>query len=493
MRYRGRRAALPSLLLILLGTCSPGPSLPAPSPTPTSVVHILRVLALGADGPLRGTRICAIPLSGETRCADTGSEGSAAITGVPGTYLVRLPAPDGQRAVGDPVAVDLVGGDASVTLRFERMRSIRGTVQTASGAVVAAAGICAHPLIPGATVCVKSDAAGQYRLAAPPGLWKIEVDGPPGARLLGQWARGRLSSGEADVIDLRAEDANGVDIVLVGGVVLRGQVTGDDGRPIKAAQVCTKTLAAPLPWDCERTDAHGRYVALRERGRYYVWTIPPDDEPLVAQWFAGALTGVGATAIGLDADDTLDVTLHPGPSIRGSITDSTGAPVAGALVCVDTPFPTGRICRPADLDGAYRVTTRSETYLIQVLPPTSSDAVGGFWGGGRSWLDARTVSVGSRDVSIDIVLPLGVRLTGIVRSAGGIPLEGATLDLSDGRGAVAATSTDEAGRYVLAAPPGTYTLDVFAPFPSGVQSVTGRSVELGTTRSLDVVLPDAAP
>jgi len=479
--------------LLLAASCA-ATSPPAPPVSPTPIVHTLRVLALGGGGPLDGARVCAIALAGSERCATTGSAGSATLPLAPGAYLVRMAAPAGQRETGERVAADLSTGDASVTLRFERVRTIAGAVRDAAKAAVANAPVCAHSLVAGvATVCDRTARDGDYRLTVTPGLWKIEVASPPGARLLPQWARGRLWSAEADVIDVRAADVTGVDVALAAGVTLSGQVTADDGRPIKAAQVCTKTLAAPLPWDCDRTDAGGRYVALRERGRYYVWTIPPDEEPFLPQWFAGALTGIGATAIDLGADDTLEVTLHPGPAIRGRVTDSAGRPVAGALVCVDTPFPSGRICRPAGLDGGYRVTTRPDAYLIQVLPPASSDAVGGFWGGGRSWLDARTVRVGQRDVTIDIVLPVGVRLSGVVRSPAGVPLEGATVNVSDGRGIAAATGTDETGRYTVALAPGRYTLDVFAPFPSSLQSLLGRSVEVSATATADVVLADGLP
>ncbi|HUQ16639.1 MAG TPA: carboxypeptidase-like regulatory domain-containing protein [Candidatus Saccharimonadales bacterium] len=480
-------------VVLLAGGCASEPLPPAPASSSASPVRQLRILALGADGPVAGARACAIPLAGPGRCGETGSAGSATLTLPPGAYLVRVAAPAGQREAGDRIAADLVASDASVTVRFERIREIGGTIRDAAGRSVGDARLCAHPLIASVPVCGRSGADGTYRLAVVPGLWKIEAESPPGARLLGQWARGRVSSGEADVIDARAADATAVDLVLLAGVALSGRVTAADGRPIKAAQLCTKTLAAPLPWECERTDDRGRYVALREPGRYYVWTIPPDDEPLVPEWFAGALTGVGATAVDLDADDSLDVTLRSGPSIQGKVTDTRGAPVAGALICVDTPFPSGRICRPAGLDGAYRVTTRPETYLIQVIPPPSSDAVGGFWGGGRSWLDARTVTVGGRDVTIDLVLPVGVRLSGLVRSADGVPLEGASVNLSDERGIAAATGTDEIGRYTASLAPGRYTLDVFAPFASSLQSALGRSVVITAATTLDVVLPDGAP
>src|SRR5207302_1742307 len=82
-----------------------------------------------------------------------------------------------------------------------------------------------------------------------------------------QWARGRISSDEADVVDVRSADVGGVDVALIRGNLLTGIVRGPSG-PIEDAQVCLRTLAAPLGWECERTKKNGSYLALREPGRY---------------------------------------------------------------------------------------------------------------------------------------------------------------------------------------------------------------------------------
>jgi hypothetical protein len=164
-----------------------------------------------------------------------------------------------------------------------------------------------------------------------------------------------------------------------------------------------------------------------------------------------------------------------------------------AFVCVDTPFPTGRICRPTDAAGSYRVTTRPETYLVQVLPPDGSDLLPQYVGGGRTWLDAATVTVRSQDRTVDVTLLRGLKVTGVVRSQTGVPLEGASINISDQQGIVTATYTDETGAYSLAVPAGQYTIDFFAPFPSQVVSIEGRPVTVEKATTLDVTLADANP
>jgi hypothetical protein len=488
-----RRIGLRGILAVALATsaCSAPP--PSIAPLPTPVTHALRVVAAGADGPVAGLRVCASTLSGAQTCAPTGPDGIASFTLPAGAYQIRSEAPASQRRVGELVGADLTGGDTSVRLEFERIRRISGRITDPNEKPVPLAPVCANPLSLAVTVCEKSKPDGTYAVDVTPGFYKMSFDGGPGLRLLSQWAYGRVNSGEADVIDVRTADATGIDVTLRQGAVLQGTITTTAGQPVKKAQVCTHRFSESLPWECERTDDHGHYVALREPDTYWVWVIPSDDDVLLMQWYDDAAVGVGATPVDLQRDRTIDQTLGPGPSIVGHVTDPAGAPVFHAFVCVDTPFPTGRICRPTDSGGAYRVTTRPETYLIQILPPDGSDLLPQYVGGGRTWLDAATVTLRAQDRTVDVALQRGVKVSGVVRSQTGVPLEGASVNVSDAQGIVTATYTDETGAYSVAVPPGRYTFDFFAPFPSQVVSVEGRAVTVDKTMTIDVTLADANP
>jgi Carboxypeptidase regulatory-like domain len=498
-----RNVAVKLLGAVLVAAACAAPA-PVVIPSPAPVTHKLQVIAAGADGPVAGLRVCAATLSGAQSCAPTGPDGTATFVLAADAYQVRSEVPASQRRVdadGVPVnplgaaavGADLTRGDASVRLAFERIRRISGTISDVNMKPVPSAPVCANPMSLAATVCDKSKADGTYFLDVTPGLYKMSFDGGPGLRLLSQWAYGRVDSGEADVIDVRSGDAAGIDVELRQGLTIQGTITAVDGHPVKQAQVCTHRFSESLPWDCERTDDHGHYVALREPDTYWVWVIPPDDEPLLMQWFDDSLVGVGATSVNLDRDRVIDQVLGPGPSIVGHVTDPNGAPVFHAFVCVDTPFPTGRICRPTDAAGAYRVTTRPETYDIQVLPPDGSDLLPEYVGGGRTWLDANTVTVRSQNVTVDARLQRGVLVKGVIRSQTGVPLEGASVNVSDSQGFLTATSTDETGAYSVALPAGRYVFDFFAPFPSQVVSVEGRQVTVDRSMTMDVTLADANP
>jgi hypothetical protein len=260
--------------------------------------------------------------------------------------------------------------------------------------------------------------------------------------------------------------------------------------------VCTRTLAAPLPWDCVRTKKDGSYLALMEAGRYFMWTIPPDNVRLLAQWYDRVLQGVDTTDILVDRDRQIDVALDPGPQLRGKVTTADGVPVPGALVCVDTRFPSGRICRPAGSDGTYTVTTRPATYTVQVLAPFWTDLISEFWLQKRTWVDANDNSLGSSDRTLDLILRPGLRVTGVIRDTRGVPLEGATINLNDAEGPLIGAATDISGTYFMIVPPGTYQIEVYAPFRGergNYLSQPARDLVVSGFTRYDVVLEDANP
>lgn len=452
--------------------------------------------ALGPDGPLARARVCAAAPSGAgERCAVTDTKGEVAFRVRHGTYVVRGDPPEAGR-MRPPAVVHLdVVGPADVVLRFEAVGRISGRISNQEGRPVANAAVCAHPTTHDAPTCGRSRADGTYVIEAKPGTYKVRADGPPdGSRLISQWARGRLESYEADAIDSRGGEAVGVDLTLIRGVVLSGTVrAARDGSPVKESQICTQTLAAPLPWACDRTDKTGKYAALREPGTYWVWVIPPDDGGrLLPQRYDRVDLGVNATPLQIDRDVALDVNLRDGPLLTGRVVMPDGSPLAFALVCVDTPFPTGRICRPTDAQGRYSVATRPDLYTVQIVPPDDSDAVGSYWNGKRDWTEADGVRV-SGDARLDVVVQRGVRLSGVVRTETGVPVESAPVNVNDGRGFLSGTYTDNSGRYAIAILPGSYTIDVFAPRVSRLVSRIGLPLRIDTEMGLDVVLRFATP
>lgn len=491
-------------MAVLASACVPSPQ-PSPGPaTPTAVVALpsptarqVTVHVIGPAGNVSGASVCAARTGGGERCATSGADGRASLALVPGTYAVRAIPPAQARMREGVVTVDLTEDDHAV-VTLEGRATISGTVRDAAGRAVGGSEVCAHGATSSDVECSRTRADGTYVVEVVPGIHKLEILGPPdGSRLIDQWARGRVGSFEADLIDTRSSDTLGVDIVLVNGVVMSGAVTAArDGAPVKEAQVCTYTFAAPLGWDCERTDENGRYSALREPGRYWVWVIPPGERGsrLVYQRYERVSEGVDASPFVLLEDRRLDVALTEGTVVHGRVTITDGSPVVLGLICVDTPFPTGRICRGTGHDGSYEVATRPQTYVVSVVPPAGSDVIAGYWPDAQpDWTKAGEIRVGTTDVRLDIAQPRGVRLAGTVRDARGAPAEGATINVSDASGPRFFGSTDILGRYTVAVLPGTYTVDVFAPRAGYSLSVVAQPMRIDVDAGYDVVLPDAAP
>src|SRR5438552_4297235 len=129
------------------------------------------------------------------------------------------------------------------------------------------------------------------------------------------------------------------------------------------------------------------------------------------QRYDRVLEGVSATPFDLRTDAKLDVALTEGVVLRGRVTTPEGAPLVLAFVCLDTAFPTGRICRETGDDGIYEIATRPQTYVVQVIPHDGSDLLGGFWPNAQpDWTKAGDVRVGPTGAGLGFGGPRGVRV-----------------------------------------------------------------------------------
>jgi hypothetical protein len=84
----------------------------------------------------------------------------------------------------------------------------------------------------------------------------------------------------------------------------------------------------------------------------------------------------------------------------------------------------------------------------------------------------------------------------VIRDTRGIPLEGATINFNDDAGPLVGADTDISGTYSLVVPPGTYQVEVFAPFRGergDLLSQPPRELVVSGYVHYDVVLEDANP
>jgi len=500
LRFRRSGAALARIAPFLLAACVATQSTtPTPSQIATPISQLtLRVLVtsvtdLDASGPpLPGARVCAATARGGERCTETAKDGLATFALMPSTYLLRVEGPEPARFMTDRRVVDVTGADTAMWIGLPARIRLSGVVRNERGAAVARAEACAHPITRADVACARSGADGKYTIEARADLYRIDVTGPPGAKLVPQWAPGSYTEDDAALIDARTSDVPDLDFALETGVVLRGTVRVD-GATIEDAQVCLRTLEAPVGWQCERTDKRGAYEALRVPGDYWIWALPPDRVRATGLWYDGVLEGFQATPFDLSADATLNMTLPPGPQIQGRVRNESGEAVPDVYVCVDTAFTTGRICRPSGFDGAYAVTTRPNTYIINVVPPAGSGYIAEYLDRKRNWVEADEVRLGAGDIQVDLVVRRGVIVKGTIKDKRGLPAIGATINFGDPRDVEHAGATDGTGSFEVVVAPGKYHVDVFPPrFPG---NLVGREMEIDAVGAveIDIVLDDVAP
>jgi hypothetical protein len=496
-RLRRSGGALVRLLPFFLAACvASQPTVSTPAPTASQLT--LRVLVTGltdrdvSGPPLPGARVCAATPRGAERCTEAAQDGTATFTLAPTTYLLRVEGPDAKRWMTDKRVIDVTGADTAVWIALPARIRISGVVSGLGGAAVARAQACAHPIGHVDIVCARTGTDGKYTIEARADLYRVDIEGPSGSKLVPQWVGGSPFEDHAVILDARASDVSDADLALQPGVVLRGTVRVG-GATIEDAQVCLSTLAAPVGWQCERTDKHGAYAALRVPGEYWVWALPPDRVRATGLWYDRVFEGFDARPFDLSSDARIDMTLPNGPQVRGRVRNEAGEAVPDVLVCVDTAFTTGRICRPSGFDGGYAVTTRPSTYIISVIPPAGSGYRAEYFERKHNWVEADAVRLGTGDVTVDLVVRRGVIVKGTIKDKRGVPAVSATINFGEPRAVEAAGATDGTGAFEVVVPSGKYHVDVFPPrFPG---NLVGREMEIDATGAveIDIVLDDIAP
>ncbi len=394
-------------------------------------------------------------------------------------------------ASGAPIALPLlsdrtvaVARPGSVELALFRLA---GSVRARDGAPIANALACDHPAFSAPTTCARSASDGSFALAVAPGFHKLEVLPPPGSAYVSAWFDDRERSRDAELLDLRRADRVDVSVRLDTGRRLSGRIVATNGSAVADAQACFDPTETPAEWRCAHTDADGRYSVVVPDGEYLAFFVPPDDTRLIPRWWRGGEQVLAADPIAVHADlPGIDMALLPGFLVYGRVTATSGKPVENVLVCVDTPFPTGRVCRPTDKGGNYSVSVRRGTFIVQFVPPSDSGVVRAWYPGTSDPAAAQRVSVTSTDTRIDGVLRPGKLLWGTVRGADGGPLEGATLNVYDAERCcafVTGGATGSSGDYAIVVPTGKFFLEVFPPLGTRYVSTyyggeTRRIIEL---------------
>jgi hypothetical protein len=357
--------------------------------------------------------------------------------------------------------------------------SIAGRVMASSGTPAAGVEVTAvqFPDYGGASATTAADGTFTIQSLAP-GTYYLVVQDRSGAFPTGYVNGSSLTpiGPLASVVGVSAGAATEVTVqappsVTISGTVRAGGSPLDDVR-VYACPALDGTLPTTGVVYCANatTGARSTYTVAVLPGPY---TVAFADQSSTYPWTfyssAGAtLDGAAATILsaGTAAIPAVDVTLHRPPdwaSIRGTVTDPSGGSRAGVFLdACSTTAPAECYNATTDAANAYRIRVPPGTYTLAVQDPANRDPAGYYSAGGFSptLAGATTVTVGEADVTgIDVQLPPGHLVEGVVTGPDGMPLPGIVVTPCASaacNGLAWATGPD--GSYALNLAPGSYVL-----------------------------------
>jgi large repetitive protein len=278
----------------------------------------VRLMAMGSFGGAIGGTV-PTPSGPQRMTAVTREDGSyEMIVGDVGRVLVRAESTVDRRSY--PVRTIEVADAESQTVDIDFPASgIAGTVvDEVTGAPVARAGLSARPAEP-------SSPAGGHTLAGADGRFSLDL--APGEFTLLVSADGYA----AETMSITVGDTPTTDLgfALSRGLVLRGRVVDDRGRPAAGVSVALRR-GHPDAGASTRSGIDGRFeFSAVEPGTYVLSG-------------GSALAGYGSVRDVSPGREEVVLTLRPGGRIRARARGVDGAPIAGALAHVlrvdDVPF-----------------------------------------------------------------------------------------------------------------------------------------------------------
>jgi protocatechuate 3,4-dioxygenase beta subunit len=340
-----------------------------------------------------------------TDAADAG--GRFRIAAVPsGTHLLEVqgeghaPLQRDVRVGGRDVEVDL--GD----IPLREGPGIRGWVRNPDGQPIAGARVRAFEARPLSTAQmgdVHTDADGGFELEGlEPGTYRLVVSAEGHARALQQATAGTEAI-----------------VVLSPAAAISGLVLDESGDPVPSCEV--------VAWPSAGSGASGD-TASDGRGRFRIEGLAEDVYVVqaTAPGFAPARVSDVRTAVGAEVDLGV-MRLSAGARAVGTISDSRGDPVAGAVVTIDGPgddsaFAVGEALR-ASSDGEGR-------YEIRGLPSGLAVARARHPGYAEAVVSGIELDAARGPAEVDFVLTEGGRIEGQVRRRDWTSVPGAYVQMA---------------------------------------------------------------
>jgi hypothetical protein len=367
--------------------------------------------------------------------------------------------------------------------------TISGTVTPGSGMVVAAYDASGNFVVQTTT-----SSNGEYTLNVNPGSYHLLAYDPTGVYATSYYAD--ADSFETSALLNVSANLTNINFGLVKAGYLAGTVTSQNGTPLPNLTVAAYNLNGTRR-GFTQTDSAGHYVLPVPPGTYAVAAF---DTTLkyVTTFYNARETFSSADLLGVAESQTTlaNFALAEAVHISGTVTDTTGAPLANIIV--NAYSNAGTVSgTTTDASGHYLLSLRSGTYRL-VFEDPNGDYAAVYYPNAESFLGAAGVTAPATNVNATL-LRAG-HLTGAVSTSTGSPLSNVLVAAYNPDGTLRTTTFATNGHYVLNVPPGTYKVvafDITGQYANAYlngavnfESESGVTVAASQTISgLDLVMP----
>ena len=394
-------------------------------------------------------------------------------------------------------ALGLNTGDRveNIDVEMQEGAEIAGTVTDSDGAPIARTMVCASQEEGGwFSNCASTRADGTYVIAGlASGEYKVQFgnnicdnEGCRHLNYIPQYWDDKPSFEEGDTVTVAVgETLSGIDAEMQEGAEIHGRLTdASTGEGIRQEEaVCAWSALDGSGWSCSSTNANGEYVLGGLPTGEYIVEFGGGGN-YVRQYWDGKPTYGEADALAVTVGEAreINVEMHEGGAIAGTVTDSHGEAISGLGVCAYADEAGEAIaCGSSTLDGTYLISGLPEgeyevEFSNQVCAPfeevcTSTYYLPQYWEGKGSREEATPVpvTVSGTTAGIDAAMQEGGKISGTVVNLGEeAPLEGigvCAYEVGGGEGEAAGCAETEegSGEYSLLLPAGTYRVEFSDP------------------------------
>lgn len=376
----------------------------------------------------------------------TNSFGFYSIPGIPaGTYGVGFNPHTSTGLLDTIVSPVVVNANVTVDITLQRGNILSGFVRDTLGAGIPNIDLNvfdqdSDTLI--ATPGDNSDTLGFYDVVIRDGTYRLRWRPVLGENLV-----------PVEYEDVIITNDTTIDITMKPGFLVSGIVLDQSMSPVFNADFdfIISSTGQKIVTPGDNTDSVGFYDVFVPVGTYDIQLEAITADRLVPQELAG---------VSITKDTTFNFTLESGFLLSGTVTDSNSTPVFNADLDLKYTSTRVKLFTPGDNTdalGLYQIIVPSGQFNITYQPPVLSLLA-------PIQFDSVIISL---DTVINVVVPDGVLLSGIVRNGSGIGVSGVDIDAKDPVTGVSipltGDHTNDTGAFSVVIVSGSYNLEIEPP------------------------------